>query len=65
MPRRVLLDDEPFYSHSTSKGYEVYGIDPAQGAVVVVRPDGYVGLIAPIEDAIDVGQYFSTFMKAS
>ena len=45
-------------------GYETYGIDPVRGAIVVVRPDGYVGMIAPYEKLGDVDEYFGGFMRA-
>ena len=44
------------------RGYEAYGIDPAEGAIVVVRPDGYVGMVAPFEHLDDISGYFATFM---
>jgi len=28
--------------------YKTYGVDPSQGAIVVVRPDQVVGLVAPL-----------------
>ena len=45
-----------------SGGYDAYGIDKQQGAIVVVRPDGYVGIIAPFESLRDVDAYFASFM---
>ena len=45
-------------------GYEEYGIDKVKGAVVVVRPDGYVGTVAPYESIADINDYFASFMKA-
>ncbi|KAB8228158.1 putative phenol monooxygenase [Aspergillus alliaceus] len=30
--------------------YKIYGVDPSRGALAVVRPDGYVGMIAALED---------------
>lgn len=47
------------------KGYETYGVDKVKGAIVVVRPDGYVGMIAPYEALDDLKEYFAGFMKAS
>jgi phenol 2-monooxygenase len=29
--------------------YSVYGVNPERGAVAVVRPDGYIGMIAELE----------------
>lgn len=44
-------------------GYEAYDINPAEGAIVVVRPDGYVGMVvAPFEHLDDVTRYFTSFM---
>lgn len=31
--------------------YDVYGVDREKGAVVVVRPDGYVGMLAGLGSA--------------
>ena len=64
MAGRVLVDDKDIYSRTGGEGYEAYGIDRARGAVVIVRPDGYVGMIAPIEGVEELGQYFASFMKA-
>ena len=44
-------------------GFAAYGIDPEVGAIVVVRPDGYVGMIAPYERLDDISTYFGSFMK--
>jgi phenol 2-monooxygenase len=44
--------------------YATFGIDPA-GAVVIVRPDGYVGMIAPFDHVRDVNHYFATFTKTA
>ena len=42
--------------------YQSYGISPA-GALVVVRPDGYVGMIAPLDGVKVLEEYFAGFMK--
>ncbi len=61
--RSILLDDEDMHARvAKGTGYDTYGIDRARGAVVVVRPDGYVGMVAPFEDVADIDQYFSSFM---
>lgn len=46
-------------------GYDTYGIDSCKGALVVVRPDGYVGMVAPYEGVGDVEQYFGGFMHVT
>ena len=52
------------YSRTGGKGYEAYGIDPKHGAIVVVRPDGYVGTLAPVDGVAELGAYFS-FMRTA
>lgn len=42
--------------------YDVYGISP-EGAVVVVRPDGYVAMAATLSEGARVNNYFLGFMK--
>lgn len=41
--------------------YATYGIKP-DGAIVVVRPDGYVGTVAPLDKVKHLDQYFGAFM---
>jgi phenol 2-monooxygenase (NADPH) len=45
------------------KAYSSYGIDPEVGAIVVVRPDGYVGAVAPLQNFSDIYAYFAVFMN--
>ncbi|KAI0339685.1 hypothetical protein BDW22DRAFT_1361261 [Trametopsis cervina] len=61
---KVLSDDTDMFSRTGGKGYEAYGIDTENGAVVVVRPDGYVGMVAPLDGIRDLNEYFAAFMKA-
>ncbi|KAI0352108.1 hypothetical protein OH77DRAFT_1409847 [Trametes cingulata] len=61
---KVLLDDVDMYARVGGGGYETYGIDPQHGAIVVVRPDGYVGIVAPLDRLQDVDAYFNSFMVA-
>lgn len=52
------------YVRTGGGGYGHYGIDPEKGTIVVVRPDGYVGAMAPFEEIGDLEAYFSAFMKS-
>ena len=52
------------YQRGGGNGYEKYGIDKTKGAIVVVRPDGYVGIVAPYESIDDIRDYFGGFMKS-
>ncbi|KAK7951034.1 phenol 2-monooxygenase [Apiospora aurea] len=44
---KVFADGES-YHEGHGRAYEGYGVDPDKGAVVVVRPDGYVGLVTEL-----------------
>lgn len=61
---RFLLDDEDMYKRAGGGGYEAYGIGP-DGAIVVVRPDGYVGTVAPLQDLPYLDSYFASFMVSA
>ncbi|KAI0773261.1 FAD binding domain-containing protein [Trametes elegans] len=61
---KVFLDDTDMYAREGGGGYEAYGIDAQEGAIVVVRPDGYVGIVAPLNALQDVNAYFSSFMRS-
>lgn len=59
---RVLLDDTDMHDREGGGGFFAYGIDPQAGAIVVVRPDGYVGIVAPFHALHDIETYFAGFM---
>ncbi|ABN65582.2 phenol 2-monooxygenase [Scheffersomyces stipitis CBS 6054] len=52
------------YHEGTLDAYEEYGIDKEKGAVVVVRPDGYVSLVTEfgISGLKEIDAYFDKFM---
>lgn len=60
--RRVLLDDTDLRNVQGGHGYERFRIDTGQITVVVVRPDGYVGMIAPSSAVGELDTYFGSFM---
>lgn len=59
---RVLLDDTDITGTRGGKIHERYGIDRSAGALVVVRPDGYVSTIAPLDEPAVLDTYFAGFM---
>ena len=59
---RVFVDDKDLSERSGGGGYAQYGIDPHAGAIVVVRPDGYVGMAASLDGLNALDAYFSAFM---
>lgn len=59
---RVLIDDADYKGTVDGRGYSYYGVSD-KGVMVVVRPDGYVGTIAPLDGAAELDAYFGQFMK--
>ena len=57
---RVFIDDKDIKNASGGDGYKNYGIDKT-GAIIIVRPDGYVGMISPLDKIDDIDIYFSSF----
>lgn len=52
-----------FYSgYELDDVYGTYGVDPARGAIAVVRPDGYVGAVAELGDVERVEAYLKTLV---
>lgn len=56
------MDDVDVQGRIGGGGFAAYGIDPNVGAVVVVRPDGYVGTVASLDHVEAVDEYFAGFM---
>jgi hypothetical protein len=53
-----------FYSgYDLEDAYRIYGVDPARGAMVVVRPDGYVGVVAALGDFAAVERFLQRIIK--
>ncbi|KAG1848096.1 FAD binding domain-containing protein [Suillus subalutaceus] len=61
---KVFIDDTDPTDTFGGEGYSYYGVGP-EGALVAVRPDGYVGAIAPLDHVGDLDAYFASFMKIS
>ncbi|KDQ19529.1 hypothetical protein BOTBODRAFT_126399 [Botryobasidium botryosum FD-172 SS1] len=71
IPPRLLSHWTKAYNDGVSicglKGgnfYAGYGISEA-GAIVICRPDGYVGMVAELDDLAAVEDYFARFLKSS
>jgi hypothetical protein len=47
------------YLDTDGHAFASYGIDPADGGFVVVRPDGYVGLVADLGQPTEVDRYLA------
>ncbi|KAG2114120.1 FAD binding domain-containing protein [Suillus clintonianus] len=59
---KVFIDDTDVTRSFGGEGYSYYGVGQ-EGALVVVRPDGYVGAIAPLDHVEVLNAYFASFMK--
>ncbi|KAL4065933.1 FAD binding domain-containing protein [Scleroderma citrinum] len=59
---KVLLDDTDVTGTKGGGAYERFGINTKDVTFVVVRPDGYVGMIAPFSALDDVQEYFASFL---
>ncbi|KAJ7183205.1 FAD binding domain-containing protein [Mycena filopes] len=53
------LGDGRVYWDTEGAGHSMYGVDQARGAVIVFRPDGWVGCVVALEDVEDLGKYFA------
>jgi phenol 2-monooxygenase len=60
---RALIDDTDNTEKKGGDGYRNYGIDETNGAIVIVRPDGYVGMVAPLDGILDISSYFKSFIE--
>ncbi|KAI6041232.1 FAD binding domain-containing protein [Pisolithus marmoratus] len=59
---KVLLDDTDVTGSKGGGAYKRYGISTEQVTFVIVRPDGYVGMVAPAVALEDVHAYFASFL---
>ena len=62
LPFRVFVDDKTVAKTEGGTAYQSFGIS-SDGAIVVVRPDGYIGMVAELDGVKDINNYFSSFMK--
>lgn len=56
------MDDKDQHRRTGGGGYSKFGIDAHNGAIIVVRPDGYVGMVAPLDQVDVVDAYFAAFL---
>ncbi|CAK7221596.1 hypothetical protein SCUCBS95973_004550 [Sporothrix curviconia] len=58
---KIFVDEES-YHEGNGEAYKNYGIDPTQGATVILRPDQYVSYVGPVADYASLDRFFSGFM---
>jgi phenol 2-monooxygenase len=58
---RVYADVESAHE-GHGKVYEKLGLDRENGCSIIVRPDGYIGAVVPIDDQAGLQRYFSNLV---
>lgn len=58
----MFVDDLDISGVHGGQAYKNFGVGSA-GAVVIVRPDGYVGTVAPLSDVGSIFDYFKSFFS--
>ena len=59
---RVFVDDKTVAGTEGGKAYSSFGLSP-DGAVIIIRPDGYIGTVVPLDAPEALNEYFAGFMK--
>ncbi|KAJ5128139.1 hypothetical protein N7448_008918 [Penicillium atrosanguineum] len=60
---KIYYDDKS-YNEGHGHAYQFLGIDPLQGALIIVRPDQYVSAVVSINDYPQIGKFFGGFLKS-
>lgn len=65
IPACVKQDAEMrFYDGSAlDDAYSIYGVDPMKGALAVIRPDGYVGVVVRLHEVVRVEDYLKSCIR--
>lgn len=65
IPEAVKTHSEMRFYNGTEleDAYQIYGVDPGNGAIAIVRPDGYIGTIAELNDTERVGKYLKRCLR--
>ncbi|KAJ3879155.1 FAD binding domain-containing protein [Lentinula edodes] len=61
-----ILGCQPFgkvYLDTEMKAHEMYGVDIRRGAVIVFRPDGWIGTVVPLSGVGQLNQYFDAILN--
>lgn len=55
-----------FYSgYELDDVYSNYGVDPDRGALAIIRPDGYIGIISELGDVKRVEEYLKSLIRTA
>ncbi|GAV99798.1 -dichlorophenol 6- [Lentinula edodes] len=61
-----ILGCHPFgkvYLDTEMKAHEMYGVDIRRGAVIVFRPDGWIGTVVPLSGVGQLNHYFDAILN--
>ncbi|KAF9066749.1 FAD binding domain-containing protein [Rhodocollybia butyracea] len=61
-----ILGCQPFgkvYLDGNMKAHEKYGVDVQRGAIIVFRPDGWVGTVVPLQGSALLRAYFEMILE--
>ncbi|CAK7218984.1 hypothetical protein SCUCBS95973_003667 [Sporothrix curviconia] len=58
---KSFADDES-YNSGHGHAYELYGINPEQGCMVLVRPDHYVSMVTALENTSKIRDFFQNIL---
>ncbi|KDQ13597.1 hypothetical protein BOTBODRAFT_33319 [Botryobasidium botryosum FD-172 SS1] len=61
---KTFIDTETMCERIGGSLYASYGVSDA-GAIIVCRPDGYVGMVAALDDSAAIGKYFAHFLHST
>ncbi|KAI6765284.1 hypothetical protein HG531_012383 [Fusarium graminearum] len=62
---RVVVDDTSPYMLGCGEAFSKYGINPEQGAIVVVRPDLYVSRVLALTNANELSSFFKGCLNSA
>jgi phenol 2-monooxygenase len=54
-----------FHGVGKNDVYGIYGVEPRRGAIAVVRPDGYVGIVTHLADTRRIDSYLRRCLVSS
>ncbi len=65
IPDVVKTNAEMSFYNGTKleNAYGIYGVSPEKGAVAVVRPDGYIGVIASLVETERLSNYLKGCLR--
>lgn len=65
IPKAVKEHSEmTFYNgYEMDDVYGIYGVDPEKGAVAIVRPDGYIGIVASLTNITRAQRYLAALIR--